>query len=509
MNKKTTALFILDGWGYSETSKSNAIATANTPNWDALWNNQPHSLLKTSGLAVGLPEGQMGNSEVGHMNIGAGRVVYQNFTRIGKAIDDGTFFENEALVNAIDKAVKADKAVHILGLLSSGGVHSHHEQIMAMCEMAVKRGAKAVYVHGFTDGRDTPPRSAKTPAAELEAKLIDLGVGKIATLTGRYYAMDRDNRWDRVQTAYDAIVLGQGQFQANTSEEAIQAAYDRDENDEFVKATVIGESVPVEDGDALIFANFRPDRARQLTRAFTDAGFEGFERSVYPKLASFVTFTEFASDITADVAFPPVALSNTLGEMLAKAGKNQLRIAETEKYAHVTFFFNGGEEALFEGEERELIPSPSVATYDLQPEMSAPEMTDKLVELIKAGKYDTVICNFANGDMVGHSGVFDAAVKAVEAVDLCLGRIVEALKINGGQCLITADHGNAEQMLSDDGTQPLTSHTIGPVPLVLFSPTKGLSLKEGSLCDLAPTLLDMMGMDKPIEMTGVSLLTRV
>ncbi|MBD5771018.1 2,3-bisphosphoglycerate-independent phosphoglycerate mutase [Marinomonas colpomeniae] len=509
MNKKTTALFILDGWGYSETSKSNAIAAANTPNWDALWNNQPHTLLKTSGLAVGLPEGQMGNSEVGHMNIGAGRVVYQNFTRIGKAIDDGTFFENEALVSAIDKAVKANKAVHILGLLSSGGVHSHHEQIMAMCEMAAKRGAKAIYVHGFTDGRDTPPRSAKTPAAELEAKLAELGVGRIATLTGRYYAMDRDNRWDRVQTAYDAIVLGKGQFQAKTAEEAIQAAYDRDENDEFVKASVIGESAPLQEGDAVIFANFRPDRARQLTRAFTDAEFDGFERTAHPKLASFVTFTEFASDITADVAFPPIALSNTLGEMLAKAGKKQLRIAETEKYAHVTFFFNGGEEALFEGEERELIPSPSVATYDLQPEMSAPEMTDKLVEVIEAGKYDTVICNFANGDMVGHSGVFDAAVKAVEAVDLCLGRIVEALKINGGQCLITADHGNAEQMLSDDGSQPLTSHTIGPVPLVLFSPTTGLSLKEGALCDLAPTLLDMMGMEKPIEMTGVSLLARV
>lgn len=508
MNKKTTALFILDGWGYSETSKSNAIAAANTPNWDALWNNQPHTLIKTSGLAVGLPEGQMGNSEVGHMNLGAGRVVYQNFTRIGKAIEDGSFFENDALVNAVDKAVSAGKAVHILGLLSNGGVHSHHEQIMAMCELAAKRGAKAVYVHGFTDGRDTPPRSAQTPAAELEAKLADLGVGKIATLTGRYYAMDRDNRWDRVQTAYDAIVLGKGEFQADTAEAAIQAAYDRDENDEFVKATIVGESAPVQDGDAIIFANFRPDRARQLTRAFTDEGFDGFTRAVYPKLASFVTFTEFASDIKADVAFPPVALTNTLGEVLAKNDKKQLRIAETEKYAHVTFFFNGGEEALFDGEERELIPSPNVATYDLKPEMSAPEVTDKLVEVIEAGKYDTIICNFANGDMVGHSGIFEAAVKAVEAVDACLGRIIEALKVNGGQCLITADHGNVEQMLSDDGAQPLTSHTIGPVPLVLYSPTQGLGIKEGALCDLAPTLLDMMGMEKPAEMTGVSLLTR-
>ena len=508
MNKQTTALFILDGWGYSETSTSNAIAAANTPNWDALWSEKPHSLIKTSGMAVGLPEGQMGNSEVGHMNLGAGRIVYQNFTRIGKAIEDGSFFENEALVNAVDKAVAAGKAVHVLGLLSNGGVHSHHEQIMAMCELAAKRGAKAVYVHGFTDGRDTPPRSAKTPAAELNAKLAELGVGKIATLTGRYYAMDRDNRWDRVQTAYDAIVLGKGEFHAETAEEAIQAAYDRDENDEFVKASIIGESAPVEDGDAIIFANFRPDRARQLTRAFTDAGFDGFERAVYPKLSAFVTFTEFASDIAADVAFPPVALSNTLGEVLAKNDKKQLRIAETEKYAHVTFFFNGGEESLFEGEERELIPSPNVATYDLQPEMSAPEVTDKLVEVIEAGKYDTIICNFANGDMVGHSGIFEAAVKAVEAVDACLGRIIDALKVNGGQCLITADHGNVEQMLSEDGSQPLTSHTIGPVPLVLVSPTSGLGLKEGALCDLAPTLLDMMGLEQPAEMTGVSLLTR-
>lgn len=508
MNKQTTALFILDGWGYSETSTSNAITAANTPNWDALWSEKPHSLIKTSGMAVGLPDGQMGNSEVGHMNLGAGRIVYQNFTRISKAIDDGSFFENEVLVNAVDKAVAAGKAVHILGLLSNGGVHSHHEQIMAMCELAAKRGAKAVYVHGFTDGRDTPPRSAKTPAAELNAKLAELGVGKIATLTGRYYAMDRDNRWDRVQTAYDAIVLGKGEFHAETAEEAIQAAYDRDENDEFVKASIIGESAPVEDGDAIIFANFRPDRARQLTRSFTDAGFDGFERAVYPKLAAFVTFTEFASDIAADVAFPPIALSNTLGEVLAKNDKKQLRIAETEKYAHVTFFFNGGEEALFEGEERELIPSPNVATYDLKPEMSAPEVTDKLVEVIEAGKYDTIICNFANGDMVGHSGIFEAAVKAVEAVDACLGRILEALKVNGGQCLITADHGNVEQMLSEDGSQPLTSHTIGPVPLVLVSPTPGLGLKEGALCDLAPTLLDMMGLEQPAEMTGVSLLTR-
>ncbi|KJZ15886.1 phosphoglyceromutase [Marinomonas sp. S3726] len=508
MAKKTTALFILDGWGYSETSKSNAIAAANTPNWDKLWQTRPHSLIQTSGMAVGLPEGQMGNSEVGHMNLGAGRTVYQNFTRIGKAIDEGSFFDNEALVNAVDTAVKADKAVHILGLLSAGGVHSHHEQIMAMCEMAVKRGANKVYVHGFTDGRDTPPRSAQTPVAELEAKLTELGTGRIATLTGRYFAMDRDNRWERVETAYNAIVCGQAEYQAQTADQAILAAYDRDQNDEFVPATIVGDAVKVEDGDAIVFANFRPDRARQITRAFTEADFEGFTRKAVPELGTFVTFTEYASDIKAGVAFPPLALSNTLGEVLAKLGKTQLRIAETEKYAHVTFFFNGGEEALFEGEERALIPSPDVATYDLKPEMSAPEVTDKLVEVISAGTYDTIICNFANGDMVGHSGVFEAAVKAVEAVDACIGRVLEALDANGGACLITADHGNVEQMLSDDGTQPLTSHTIEPVPLVLVSPDASLSIKGGALSDIAPTLLEMMAIEAPAEMTGRSLLLR-
>jgi len=508
MAKKTTALFILDGWGYSETSKSNAIAAANTPNWDKLWKTRPHSLIQTSGMAVGLPEGQMGNSEVGHMNLGAGRTVYQNFTRIGKAIEDGDFFENEALVNAINGAVKANKAVHILGLLSAGGVHSHHHQIMAMCEMAVKRGAKKVYVHGFTDGRDTPPRSAQGPVADLEAKLAELGTGRIATLTGRYFAMDRDNRWDRVKTAYDAIVSGQAQHQAATSEDAILAAYDRDQNDEFIPATIIGEAATIDDGDAIVFANFRPDRARELTRAITEADFAGFERASTPNYSQFVTFTEYASDIQSSVAFPPIALSNTLGEVLAKLGKTQLRIAETEKYAHVTFFFNGGEEALFDGEARELIPSPDVATYDLKPEMSAPEVTDKLVEVITQGKYDTIICNFANGDMVGHSGIFEAAVKAVEAVDACIGRVLVALEANGGACLITADHGNVEQMLSDDGTQPLTSHTIEPVPLVLVSPDASLSIKGGALSDIAPTILEMMNIEAPAEMTGRSLLLR-
>lgn len=508
MTKKTTALFILDGWGYSETSTSNAIAAANTPTWDALWANRPHSLIATSGMEVGLPEGQMGNSEVGHMNLGAGRTVYQNFTRIVKAIEDKSFFENAALVNAVDSAVAKGKAVHVLGLLSSGGVHSHHEQIIAMCEMAAQRGAKAIYVHGFTDGRDTPPRSAGGPIADLQAALDALKVGKIATLTGRYFAMDRDNRWDRIETAYNAMVLGQGEYTALTAAEAISKAYARDENDEFVKATVIGDAVPMVDGDAVIFANFRPDRARQLTRAFVQDDFTGFERQVRPAFSDFVTFTEYASDMGTNVAFPPVALSNTLGEVLAKSGKKQLRIAETEKYAHVTFFFNGGEEAVFEGEERELIPSPNVATYDLKPEMSAPEVTDKLVEVIAEGKYDVIICNFANGDMVGHSGIFDAAVKAVEAVDACLARLMDVVTATGSQCLITADHGNVEQMLSDDGTQPLTSHTLEPVPLVMVSPESTWTINDGALCDIAPTLLDMMGMTAPSEMTGKSLLIR-
>ena len=508
MSKKTTALFILDGWGYSETSTSNAITAANTPNWDKLWNNRPHSLISTSGMAVGLPDGQMGNSEVGHMNLGAGRTVYQNFTRIGKAIEDGSFFENPVLVQAVDKAVKANKAVHILGLLSGGGVHSHHDQIIAMCEMAAKRGATKVYVHGFTDGRDTPPRSAMSPITALEAKLSTIGVGRIATLTGRYFAMDRDNRWDRVETAYNAIAFGKAEHQEATAKEAIENGYARNQNDEFIPATLIGDKVQLEEGDAVIFANFRPDRARELTRAFIDIEFSGFERKKIPPLSAFVSFTEYASDIKTEVAYPPVALSNTLGEVLSKLGKKQLRIAETEKYAHVTFFFNGGEEAIFDGEERELIPSPNVATYDLKPEMSAPEVTDKLVEVISAGKYDTIICNFANGDMVGHSGVFDAAVKAVEAVDHCLGRILDALEINGGTGMITADHGNVEQMLSDDGSQPLTSHTIGPVPLVLVSQDAKLGIESGSLCDIAPTILDIMGIEQPSEMTGTSLLTR-
>ncbi|TBR43799.1 2,3-bisphosphoglycerate-independent phosphoglycerate mutase [Marinomonas agarivorans] len=506
--KKTTALFILDGWGHSETSTSNAITAAHTPNWDKLWNERPHSLIETSGMAVGLPDGQMGNSEVGHMNLGAGRIVYQNFTRISKAIEDKSFFENGVLMQAIDHAVKADKAVHILGLLSGGGVHSHHEHIIAMCEMAVQRGAKHVYIHGFTDGRDTPPRSALDPVAELETALARLGVGRIATLAGRYFAMDRDNRWDRVESAYNAIALAQADYTASSAKEAIESAYSRDQNDEFVPATIIGTPAPVNDGDAVIFANFRPDRARELTRAFTDVEFEGFQRQALPKLSSFVSFTEYASTIKAEVAFPPIALSNTLGEVLATLDRKQLRIAETEKYAHVTFFFNGGEEAVFDGEKRELIPSPDVATYDLQPEMSAPKVTDKLVEVIEAGEYDTIICNFANGDMVGHTGVFDAAVKAVEAVDQCLGRILDALAVNGGSCLITADHGNVEQMLSDDGSQPLTSHTNGPVPLVLVSPDKSVGLKQGALCDIAPTILDIMNIEKPAEMTGVSLLVR-
>ncbi|WP_372833327.1 2,3-bisphosphoglycerate-independent phosphoglycerate mutase, partial [Pontibacterium sp.] len=419
------ALIILDGFGI-EASESSAIEAANTPVWDSLLANNPVSRIATSGLAVGLPEGQMGNSEVGHMNIGAGRTVYQNFTRISKAIADGDFFDNAVLVEGMDKAIAAGKAVHLLGLLSPGGVHSHEDHIIALIDMAAKRGAKAIYLHAILDGRDMPPRSAEPSLLKMQAKFDELGFGGIATVVGRYFAMDRDNRWDRVQQAYDAMTLGTAAQTAESGQAALAAAYARDENDEFVQATVISDAsgaalAKVEDGDALICANFRPDRAREITRCFVEGTeFEGFERSVTPTLSSYVMMTEYAASIDAACAYPPLTITNDLGEYLSGLGKTQLRIAETEKYAHVTFFFNGGQEAVYPGEERILVPSPDVATYDLQPEMSAPEVTAKLVEAIKSGKFDLIVCNFANGDMVDHTGKFDAAVKAVETLDVCL-----------------------------------------------------------------------------------------
>ena len=508
--KRPALLLILDGWGYREETDHNAIHTANTPVWDRLWSDAPHTLVRTSGLAVGLPEGQMGNSEVGHMNLGAGRVVYQSLTRIDKAIEEGDFFDNSALCQAIDQAVRTDRAVHIFGLLSPGGIHSHEEQIFAAIELAHRRGADKIYLHAFLDGRDTPPRSALGSLQKANKILQGKGESRIASIAGRFYAMDRDQRWDRVQPAYDMLTLGQGSFNSASAEAALESAYQRDEDDEFVQPTVISDeqhpAVCVSDGDCVIYMNFRADRARQLTRAFVNDDFDGFERKARPAVADFITLTEYAADIDTPCAYPPEELKNVLGEYLATQGKTQLRIAETEKYAHVTFFFNGGREQPFELEERILVPSPKVKTYDLKPEMSATEVTDKLVDAIRSRQFDAIICNYANGDMVGHTGEFDAAVKAVETVDLCLGRIEKAIQEVDGHLLVTADHGNVEQMVDSETGQPLTSHTNGPVPLVYVG-TSGLAFDgEGSLCDLAPTLLTLMQLPIPEEMSGRNLL---
>jgi len=507
-----TALFILDGWGHRNEKDSNAIAHANTPFWDKLTQQNPTTLIHTSGGAVGLPEGQMGNSEVGHMNLGAGRIVYQNFTRINKEIETGDFSNNSVLTAAIDQAKANHGAVHIFGLLSPGGVHSHEDQILACCRLANQRGANKIYLHAFLDGRDTPPQSAGDSLEKADNFLKDLNGARIATIIGRYYAMDRDNRWDRVQLAYDAITSGKAEYRAANAAEALKAAYEREENDEFVKPTIIqGENESpalVSNGDAIIFMNFRPDRSRELTRAFTEKEFSGFARAATPELADFVMLTEFAADIDASCAYPPEPLANGLGEFIESKGLSQLRIAETEKYAHVTFFFSGGRELEYRGEERILVSSPDVATYDLKPEMSAPEVTDKLEEAIKSGQYDLIVCNYANGDMVGHTGIFDAAVAAAECIDSCIERVTQALESVGGQCLITADHGNAEQMV-DENSLPHTQHTTGPVPLVYFGPTK-LKLKaDGALCDIAPSLLDLMQLEKPAEMSGNSLIERL
>ncbi len=507
--RKPTALIILDGWGHRDPAEDNAISNAQTPFWDKLWQNQPRTLINTSGMFVGLPQGQMGNSEVGHMNLGAGRVVYQSLTRIDKDLQDGDFQHNEALCTAIDKATGNGKAVHIMGLLSPGGVHSHESHILAAAELAAARGAKEVYIHAFLDGRDMPPRSARPSLEKAAAKMKSLGVGRVATIVGRYFAMDRDNRWDRVETAYNAMTLGEAEFTFDDPVTALDQAYERGENDEFVKAThirVAGEPEgTINDGDAVLFMNFRADRAREMTRSFVEQDFDGFTRRKHSQLADFVMLTEYAADIKTSCAYPPEQLSNGLGEYMAAQGKTQLRIAETEKYAHVTFFFNGGMETPFEGEDRILVPSPNVATYDLQPEMSAPEVTDKLVEAIKSGKYDLIVCNYANGDMVGHTGSLEAAIKAAECLDQCVQRVVEALNEVGGESLITADHGNCEQMADPESGQLHTSHTIGPVPLIYTGPRK-VSLKDdGSLSDIAPTLLALMKVKQPQEMTGHNL----
>ena len=509
-NKSPKVLIIVDGFGFNDSSKYNAITAANTPCWQNLWENNPKTLISTSGLAVGLPEGQMGNSEVGHMTLGAGRVVYQNFTRINKAIADGDFFTNSVFCEAIDGAVKNNKAVHIVGLLSPGGVHSHEDHINAMLEMAVQRGAKKVYIHASLDGRDCPPRSAMPSLEKTQALCDKLGTGKIASIIGRFFSMDRDNRWDRVEQAYRLMTEGFAAHTAESAVEGLEAAYSRDENDEFVQATAIvaeGEAaIAIEDGDAIISMNFRPDRAREITHALVDEQFDGFDRQKVPSLSSFVMATEYEATLDLPCAYPPENLVNSLGEYLANQGKQQLRIAETEKYAHVTFFFSGGREALYDGEERILIPSPNVETYDQKPEMSAFEVTEKLVEAIHSGRFDTIICNYANCDQVGHTGNFDASVKAVETVDSCLKQVIEAVEKQDGEVLITADHGNVEEMFDEASNQPHTQHTTLPVPLV-YAGSRQLTLDSGgSLADIAPTILDMMGIDKPAEMSGRSLI---
>lgn len=511
MSKQTTLLLILDGFGINENNEANAVASAKTPHLDAIMKKYPTVKGYASGMAVGLPDGQMGNSEVGHLNMGAGRIVYQQLTSITKAIQDGDFFKNAALIKAMNVCKENNSALHLFGLLSDGGVHSHIDHLYGLLEMAKKEGLSKVYVHAFLDGRDTPPTSAKEFMTQLVAKMNEIGVGKVASISGRYYAMDRDNRWERVEQAYNAIALGKG-AEATDPVKAIADSYANDKNDEFVIPTVItenGEAIgKIKPEDSIIFFNFRPDRAREMTRVFCDPEFDGFERERIG--AAFTTFTQY--DITipnAEVCFLPEELTNTFGEFLAKNGKTQLRIAETEKYAHVTFFFNGGEEEPNEGEERILVSSPKVATYDLQPEMSVPEVSDKLDAAIRSGKYDVIICNFANPDMVGHTGNLEAAEKAIEAVDTAVGKVIKAIEETNGYAFICADHGNAEQMIDYTNGEAFTAHTTNPVPFVLVNYKEGVTLKEGGkLADIAPTLIEMMGMEKPAEMTGESLLVK-
>ena len=502
--KPPTLLIILDGFAIAPPGPGNAIAGATTPNLDRLFASCPHTLIGASGMDVGLPEGQMGNSEVGHINIGAGRVVYQELTRITKSIADGDFFENPALLEAVLAAKQKGSALHLIGLLSDGGVHSHNTHLYALLRLCKNHGLERVFVHALMDGRDVPPSSGKGFIAALENEMEKIGVGRIATISGRYYAMDRDNRWERVQKAYAAMVHGEGEKAPAGS--VMQASYDSGITDEFVLPTVCAQGAGISDGDSVIFLNFRPDRAREITRALTDPDFTGFERPSFPQL-TYVCMTQYdAAMPNVRVAFAPQSLEGTLGEFISGLGLTQLRIAETEKYAHVTFFLNGGTEQPYPGEDRVLIPSPKVATYDLAPEMSAHEVTDALLERLESGSYDLVVLNYANCDMVGHTGVFEAAKAAVETVDACLGRVIEKTLALGGAALVTADHGNAEQMLEPSGS-PFTAHTTNPVPLIAVGAGKrGLAgPMQGRLCDLAPTLLDAMGLTPPPQMTGRSL----
>ena len=509
MSKRPVVLAILDGYGISKETKGNAVYSAKKPNLDRLNTTYPTTVIHASGMDVGLPDGQMGNSEVGHTNIGAGRIVYQELTRITKSISDGDFFENEALVGACKNCADKNSSLHIMGLLSDGGVHSHIEHLFAIVELAKKQGLKNVYVHCFLDGRDVSPTSGVDFAAQLENKLSEIGVGKIATLSGRYYAMDRDNRWERVTKAYDALVYGKGET-ADNAVDAIKASYANDVTDEFVVPTVILENgkptATIGEGDSIVFYNFRPDRAREITRTLVDPDFDGFERKYFETY--FVTMTQYDAKMpNVHVAFKPQKLVNTIGEYISSKGLKQLRIAETEKYAHVTFFFNGGVEKVYDGEDRILVASPKVATYDMQPEMSAYEVTDKLLEALDTDKYDMVILNFANCDMVGHTGIMEAAIKAVETVDECIGKVADKVISMGGAIFITADHGNAEQMIDPADGSVFTAHTTNVVPLIAAG-IGDVKLNEGRLADLAPTMLDVMGLDIPEEMTGKSLIVK-
>lgn len=502
---KPVMLLILDGWGHREEPADNALAQAELPNWRRLLQTCPHTLIHTEGRHVGLPDGQMGNSEVGHMNLGAGRIVYQDLTRIDAAIEDGSFFDNPQLRAACEKAKAAGGTLHVMGLISPGGVHSHERQVFAMLDLAARLGVPKVAVHAFLDGRDTPPRSAEASLRALQDRCAALGNAGIASVSGRYYAMDRDKRWDRLRRAWDAIVDAQSEFHAPDALAALAAAYARGENDEFVAPTVIGDGAKVADGDAVVFMNFRADRARQLTAAFVAPGFDGFQAR-RPALAYFVCLSEYDAKLPAPVAFGPDTLAHTFPQVVADAGLSQLRIAETEKYAHVTFFFSGGREDEYPGEQRILVPSPKVATYDLQPEMSCPEVTARLVEAIRAGTFDVIVCNLANPDMVGHTGDLAAAVRAAQEVDTAIGAIEAAVREAGGALVITADHGNLEMMRDPKTGQPHTAHTVGPVPLVVVGARGDARLREGgALRDVAPTLLDLLGLPQPAEMTGKTL----
>ncbi|ACD24119.1 MULTISPECIES: 2,3-bisphosphoglycerate-independent phosphoglycerate mutase [Clostridium] len=510
MSKRPVMLMILDGFGIAPKSEGNAVSLAKKPNFDRLVANYPTSQLQASGLEVGLPEGQMGNSEVGHLNIGSGRIVYQELTRITKAIKDGDFFENESLMKAMTNAKNNNSALHLMGLLSDGGVHSHIEHLRGLLEFAKKEGIQNVYVHAFMDGRDVAPSSGKEFVEKTESMMAEVGIGKIATISGRYYAMDRDNRWERVELAYNALVLGEGET-ANSAVEAMEKSYHDNKTDEFVLPTVVLENgdptATIKNGDSVIFFNFRPDRAREITRAINDKVFDGFKRETLN--LTFVTMTQYDKTLEGvEVAYKPQTLANTLGEYVSSKGLNQLRIAETEKYAHVTFFFNGGVEKENPGEERVVIPSPKVATYDLKPEMSAYEVTDELLNRLDSDKYDMVILNFANPDMVGHTGVIPAAVKAIESVDECLGKIADKMLEKDGCLFITADHGNAETMIDFSTGNPFTAHTIDPVPFVwIANNTEGKTIKDGKLADIAPTMLNQLGLEVPAEMTGENLVT--